>query len=220
MSKVYIGYAGYTRNALNVEIESESPLKGLMTPPSGDAKGTFESLSSEYNDVLYNYFDPENEFDSENEYGKNGYHLYTDAVANADYLYSEDTNVFISLDTPRSVYAKGKYAALEGLGGIFTWTIDQDAGLLVNAAREGAGYVPSLTKIDMADFYFCGDNIDPAICQTITDLPTMTKSALDAHPGRPVSSHSKDRNKGMKSTTIKIKTAGPVNIDIDQVSAP
>lgn len=214
MSKVYIGYAGYTRNAVGVEIMNPSPLEGFMSPPSGDAKGTFESLSSEYNDVLYNYFDPENRS------GKNGYVLYTDEIANADYLYSEDTNVFISLDTPRSVYAKGKYAALEGLGGIFTWTIDQDAGLLVNAAREGAGYVPSRTEIDMADFYFCGGNINPAICQTITDLPTMRKSALDPHSSRSVSSYSKDPNKDMKPTTIKIKTAGPVNIDIEQVSAP
>lgn len=166
MSKVYIGYASYSRNALDAHIDNHSPLSGTFRqiPESQDAIGSFYPLICEYNDVLYNYFDPENKS------GKNGYHLYTDAEANADYLYSDTSGVFMSIDTPRSVYTKGKYAAEQGLGGIFTWTIDQDKGLLANAAREGAGYGdPTESVIDMSEFYFCGSNIDTTTCQEITD---------------------------------------------------
>lgn len=157
LSKVNIGYAGYSRNALNAEINSFSPLQGtLETLETGESgQGTFENLTSEYNDILYNYFDPENKT------GKNGYNVYTDIEANADYLYNDNLKVFMSIDTPRSVKEKGKYALDKGLGGIFTWTIDQDAGLLANAAREGAGYEKVAPPvIDMSEFYFNGCNID------------------------------------------------------------
>ena len=157
LSKVNIGYAGYSRNALNAEINSFSPLQGTLETleTSELGQGTFENLTSEYNDILYNYFDPENKT------GKNGYNVYTDIEANADYLYNDNLKVFMSIDTPRSVYEKGKYALDNGLGGIFTWTIDQDAGLLANAAREGAGYERvGQPVIDMSEFYFEGCNID------------------------------------------------------------
>ncbi|MDJ0676473.1 MAG: glycosyl hydrolase family 18 protein [Calothrix sp. MO_167.B42] len=191
MSKVYIGYAGYSRNALGANITSYSPLAGNFTqiPEGQDGIGTFDPLASEYNDVLYNYFDPENKS------GKNGYELYTDAEANADYLYSDSTDVFMSIDTPRSVYAKGKYAADQGLGGIFTWTIDQDKGLLANAAREGAGYGdPIESAIDMSEFYFCGkinsnDTMDEATCQQITgngSEPSEPKPNAQAGPDQTV----------------------------------
>ena len=158
LSKVNIGYAGYGRNALNAEINSFSPLQGTLETLENSelGQGTFENLTSEYNDILYNYFDPENKT------GKNGYNVYTDIEANADYLYNDNLKVFMSIDTPRSVYQKGEYALDNGLGGIFTWTIDQDAGLLANAAREGAGYTQKggdSQKINMPDYYFCGENI-------------------------------------------------------------
>ncbi|WP_293139253.1 glycosyl hydrolase family 18 protein [Okeania sp. SIO3I5] len=166
MRKVYIGYAAYSRNALDAHITDHSPLIGTfrIIPEGQEAIGTFDPLASEYNDVLYNYFDPENQA------GKNGYHIYTDAEANADYLHSDTSGVFMSIDTPRSVYVKSKYADEQNLGGIFTWTIDQDAGLLANAAHEGAGYEVIESNIDMEDFYFCGENIDRETCEDITGL--------------------------------------------------
>lgn len=68
----------------------------------------------------------------------------------------------MSLDTPRTVKAKGEYAANLGLGGLFTWTVDQDNGVLVNAAREGLGYELSKKVIEMDPFYVEGINIAPA----------------------------------------------------------
>jgi len=58
------------------------------------------------------------------------------------------------------VKAKGEYAANLGLGGVFTWTVDQDNGVLVNAAREGLGYEISKEVIDMEPFYFEGINVE------------------------------------------------------------
>ncbi|HIC8274739.1 TPA: glycosyl hydrolase family 18 protein, partial [Klebsiella michiganensis] len=91
--------------------------------------GSFESGTTEWYDIIYNYLD------LENQKGRNGFNVYTDKVADADYLYNPDSKLFMSLDTPRTVKAKGEYAASLGLGALFTWTIDQDNGVLVNAAR-------------------------------------------------------------------------------------
>ena len=118
--------------------------------------GTFESGTTEWYDTIYNYLD------LENQKGRNGFNVYTDQVANADYLYNPESKLFMSLDTPRTVKAKGEYAASLGLGALFTWTIDQDNGVLVNAAREGLGYEIASEVIDMDPFYFEGINVDPA----------------------------------------------------------
>ncbi|WP_137940040.1 glycosyl hydrolase family 18 protein [Chitinivorax sp. B] len=150
--KINIGWAGYSRNGQNADFTSLSPLKGSYRPTGSTALGSFESGTSEFNDVLYNYLDLEGKT------GRNGYTLYTDQVADADYLHNETSGMFISLDTPRSVSAKGRYAAQHGLGGVFTWTADQDKGVLLNAAREGAGYTISTQAIDMSGFYFSGEN--------------------------------------------------------------
>ncbi|WP_031518664.1 glycosyl hydrolase family 18 protein [Siccibacter colletis] len=151
--RINIGYAGYTRNARNAEIENFSPLKGSYSPGQGTTTGSFESGSTEWYDTIYNYLD------LENQKGRNGFNVYTDKVANADYLWNPQSKLFMSLDTPRSVKAKGEYAARRNLGGLFTWTIDQDNGVLVNAAREGLGYEIATQVIDMKPFYFEGINV-------------------------------------------------------------
>ncbi|BBV32409.1 glycosyl hydrolase family 18 protein [Citrobacter cronae] len=154
--RINIGYAGYTRNARNAEIESFSPLKGSYSAGEGMTTGSFESGCTEWYDTIYNYLD------LENQKGRNGFNVYTDKVANADYLYNPQSKLFMSLDTPRSVKVKGEYAAKLGLGGLFTWTIDQDNGVLLNAAREGLGYEITKEVVDMEPFYFEGINVEPA----------------------------------------------------------
>ncbi|KNC06511.1 chitinase [Klebsiella sp. RIT-PI-d] len=153
--RINIGYAGYSRNGRNTEITSFSPLEGSYNPGEGTTTGSFESGTSEWYDLIYNYLD------LENQKGRNGFNVYTDRVADADYLYNPESRLFISLDTPRTVKSKGEYAAERGLGGVFTWTIDQDNGVLVNAAREGLGYEIIKEVIDMDPFYFEGINVEP-----------------------------------------------------------
>lgn len=93
------------------------------------------------------------QFDGNRLSGKNGYTLYHDKIANADYLYNKNLGVFISLDTPRSVYAKAKYVVKRKLGGLFAWTVDADNGLLAHAANEGLGNEVEKKIIDMRPFY-------------------------------------------------------------------
>ncbi|WP_338134037.1 MULTISPECIES: glycosyl hydrolase family 18 protein [Yersinia] len=154
---INIGYAGYTRNGRNATINNESPLSGsyVPQPEQGITTGSFESGTSEWFDILYNYLDLNTKA------GKNGFSLYTDEEANADYLYSPQSHLFMSLDTPRTAKAKGAYALSKGLGGVFTWTIDQDNGLLVNAVREGLGCNVTTQVVDMKPFYFKGVNVGP-----------------------------------------------------------
>ncbi|WP_330982260.1 MULTISPECIES: glycosyl hydrolase family 18 protein [Enterobacterales] len=151
--RINIGYAGYTRNARNVAIDNFSPLSGTYQPGEGTTTGSFESGCTEWYDTIYNYLD------LENQQGRNGFNVYTDQIANADYLFNPQSKLFMSLDTPRSVKAKGEYAVQHNLGALFTWTIDQDNGVLVNAAREGLGYELENQQIDMTPFYFEGINI-------------------------------------------------------------
>ncbi|EFA83839.1 glycosyl hydrolase family chitinase [Heterostelium album PN500] len=129
---IYIGFAAYSRNAAGCTITSTSPLKGSYNQ-SAQVTGMFEVGVSENADIMYNYMD------YEKKQGRNGFTLYTDEVADADYLYSSSSQMFLSIDTPRTVKDKAEYVKSKGLGGMFTWTIDQDRGLLVNAAREGLG---------------------------------------------------------------------------------
>ncbi|AQS36626.1 chitinase [Shewanella psychrophila] len=171
---INIGYAGYTRNAKGAEIETFSPLKGSYAPGDGSTTGTFEEGTSEWYDIIYNYLDLNKKS------GKNGFELYTDQVADADYLYSPESKLFMSLDTPRSVKNKGTYALERNLGGIFTWTIDQENGLLVNAAREGLGCSPIEQKVDMEPFYFKGINVDPSPENNIPELFVPDSQTVDA----------------------------------------
>ncbi|SCB73775.1 glycosyl hydrolase family 18 protein [Kosakonia oryziphila] len=149
---INVGYAGYSRSAKGAEISSFSPLHGTYDG-NGTTVGTFESGCVEWYDVINNYLDLENQS------GRNGYRVYTDQKACADYLYNPELKVFHSIDTPRTVREKARYVIENGLGGLFTWTIEQDNGVLVNAAREGMGCPIVKQVIDMAPFYFEGENV-------------------------------------------------------------
>lgn len=143
--RINIGYAGYSRNAQNALISSYSPLRGRYVPehsePGKDnTLGSFEPGTTEWPDLLRNYLDSDMN-------GINGFEMYTDEVSKAEYLYNDQSEIFISLDTPWSVKEKAKYVQERGLGGMFIWMIDHDNGLLTNAAREGLGAEVSGTPL-------------------------------------------------------------------------
>ncbi|USD40084.1 chitinase [Vibrio sp. SCSIO 43135] len=164
---IQIGYANYSRNATKAEIESHSPLKGNFTRGNGIVVGTFEGAVTAINDVFTNY----TRADETGLNPINGYKLFTDAQANADYLYRDEGGIFKTLDTPRTVYAKSQYVQKHNLGGIFTWMADQDEGLMLNAAREGLGYEVETSVINMENIInTCGDNITPEECAELTHI--------------------------------------------------
>lgn len=155
-TNIHIGYANYSRNAIVSGPIQPSPLSGDFTPNDNTA-GTFEAATSNINDILANYLVVGSD---KKLTGKNGYRLYTDKVANADFLYNESNGLFMSFDTPRTVYAKSQYALKHGLGGVFNWMADSDEGLMLNAAREGLGYVAHQPVFDMTNVInSCGVNI-------------------------------------------------------------
>lgn len=199
--RINIGYAGYTRNARQAEIESLSPLKGSYTPGTGITTGSFESGTNEWYDVIYNYLD------LENQKGRNGFNVYTDKVADADYLFNPESKLFLSLDTPRTVKAKGEYAAKLGLGGVFTWTIDQDNGVLVNAVREGLGYEIASETIDMEPFYFEGINVEKGE-EEQNETPTGVNHAPKAEIELLV----------VGGATVQLSGAGSSDEDEDEIS--
>ncbi len=160
--KIQLGYANYGRSCVGANLTDRSYTNsGSPTP-----LGTFETGAPELFDIFNNYFDVEHPNDGAQ--GKNTFVLMTDTVADADVLFSAvdggPTGHYISLDTPRTVKAKAEYALDRGLGGIFSWSGDQDCGLLANAAREGAGYTLTRSgkKIDMAPLYNTGQEIELA----------------------------------------------------------
>ncbi|NHB95613.1 glycoside hydrolase family 18 protein [Photorhabdus stackebrandtii] len=145
LEKIHLGYANYGRAGKGANLETREYNK------DGDALGTMEKGSPEFFDIVNNYLDTEHTLAT----GKNSFELMTDTNADADFLYSEKEGHFISLDTPRTVKQKAEYVARNKLGGIFSWSGDQDCGLLANAAREGMGYVAKSNDetIDMGPLY-------------------------------------------------------------------
>ncbi|MDE1336109.1 glycosyl hydrolase family 18 protein [Vibrio aestuarianus] len=194
---IFIGYANYSRNATNAKISSQSPLQGDHLDPY-DTTGKY--VGGSWEKGVYEWYDIEQEFLSINPNSglsvdkarHAGYQLLTDKEANADYIYSNDGEFFMSFDTPRSVYAKAKYVKEKGLGGIFNWMADYDTGLMVNAAREGLGYTKTgaSTNIDMTNIiYSCGENItSQEECEALTNLSGGSSApSLEADAGRDVS---------------------------------
>ncbi|WP_340621974.1 glycosyl hydrolase family 18 protein [Xenorhabdus siamensis] len=142
---INLGYANYGRTGKGANLETR------QYDMPADALGTMEKGAPEFFDIVNNYLDNEHTLST----GKNGFVLMTDTNADADFLFSEKQGHFISLDTPRTVKQKGEYVSKHQLGGIFSWSGDQDCGLLANAAREGMGYVAKSNRetIDMGPLY-------------------------------------------------------------------
>ena len=165
---IQLGYANYSRNALSDSISRFSPLLGQFTPQANTV-GTFEATVTTVNDLFTNYVNVDQHSKMT---GINGFKLYTDKSANADYLYNDKSKLFMSIDTPRTVYSKAKYVLKHDLGGIFTWMADHDEGLMLNAAREGLGYQPINQVFDMSKtINTCGINITlDRDCTNITNL--------------------------------------------------
>ncbi len=149
-SMIHLGIANYARAA------AEAHLNSLDYNIQGNALGSFENGAYEFFDLINNALDLEGNAAQ----GKNGFTLMTDTDADADILYNKITQHYISLDTPRTARNKGKYVKEHALAGCFSWSGDQDDGLLANAAREGMGYDLTQKNFDMTQLYNKGEEFD------------------------------------------------------------
>jgi GH18 family chitinase len=158
--KIFVGFAGYSRNVRNAEFTEITPLTGTYNTQGLSTVGTFEGGVSEWPDLLTNYLDLEGMANAapgqanQVQLSSTGFVLCTDTEADADFLYNPTTKLFMSIETPRTVYKKAQYVKANNLGGLFIWTGDQDSGLLVNAAWEGLGFTPTNTNtFNMVPYY-------------------------------------------------------------------
>ncbi|MGK0602864.1 glycosyl hydrolase family 18 protein [Yokenella regensburgei] len=159
-NKIFVGFAGYTRNARNAEFTEITPLRGTYNTLGMSTVGSFEAGVTEWPDLLTNYLNLEGMAHAapgqanQVQLDSTGFVLCTDTEADADFLYNPTSKLFMSIETPRTVFKKAKYVQDKGLGGLFIWTGDQDNGLLVNAAWEGLGLAPTNPNpFDMAPYY-------------------------------------------------------------------
>jgi len=158
-NKIFVGFAGYTRNARNAEFTEITPLTGTYNTQGMSTVGSFEGGVTEWPDLLTNYLDLEGMANAapgqanQVQLDSTGFVLCTDIEADADFLYNPTSKLFMSIETPRTVFRKAEYVKEKGLGGLFIWTGDQDNGLLVNAAWEGLGFDPvNMNPFDMAPY--------------------------------------------------------------------
>ncbi|GKS11612.1 hypothetical protein YDYSY3_26120 [Paenibacillus chitinolyticus] len=116
-SKIVIGGAFYSHLWTDVEAAG-GKIVGQKAVGNG-ATPTYNEIISNYNEA-------------------SGYKRYWDSEANAPYLYSEQTKVFLSYDDPQSLHEKGSYVLNQKLGGAMFWEYSQDqTGALLDALVKG-----------------------------------------------------------------------------------
>jgi len=128
--KLVLGATQYGRSWIGVEPGDGHPMGGMATGPTpvNTADFAWEQGVMDYRGAIT--------FMKKNPSAK----MLWDDKAQASYIYDSLTKTLISLDTPRSVAAKGKFITSKGLGGIFSWEIDGDSnGDILNAMNSAVG---------------------------------------------------------------------------------
>jgi chitinase len=176
-NKLMIGAANYGRAKRFVPgniTELTNGLKGSTTYKADVAPGTtnfilaIAGIGTWEAGVLENYDMYQNILDRDLK-PRNGYHLYTDKVANADYVVHPNGS-FITIETPRTAAIKTQYAKDHGLAGVFFWMIEQDNGYNLNAVNHvmGSTLVSNVADGKPQDqIATCGENVTAAECQAL-----------------------------------------------------
>lgn len=101
---------------------------GLYQPNTGPAKGTFSD------DGVFSYADLENHY-------LPAYTRHYSPEAKVPWMYSPQTQIFISYEDPESMGNKADYALAHGLGGVMFWelSLDDAQRSLVNALSSHLG---------------------------------------------------------------------------------
>ncbi|KAF0814556.1 Chitinase A [Andreprevotia sp. IGB-42] len=179
-NKMMIGVANYHRAKAILPGDIKEYTNGLKGDTTfGDAGwtgtafitgiagvGSWEAGVVEGYDLYQNYLDRDLK-------PRNGYHLYTDKLSNADYLVNPIGPAgwsFITTETPRTAALKTQYAKDKQLGGVFFWQVEQDNGYNLNAVNHVLG---NKLLTDTADgkpqdqIATCGENVTAAECQAL-----------------------------------------------------
>jgi chitinase len=176
-NKLMIGAANYHRAKATVPGDISEYTNGVIGSTTyGDLNwtganqilgiagvGSWEAGVVEGYDLFQNFLDRELK-------PRNGYTLYTDKAANADYLVHEGIGSFISIETPRTVALKTQYAKDNGLAGIFFWMAEQDNGYNLNTVNHVLGNPLISNKADATpqnQIPVCGKNLTAQECEAL-----------------------------------------------------
>lgn len=177
MNKLMIGAANYGRSKRIVPgditeftngVKGDTSYKSSVAPGTANFILTIAGIGTWEAGVLENYDMYQNILDKDIR-TRNGYQLYTDKAANADYLVHPNGS-FITIETPRTVALKTQYAKDKKLGGIFFWMIEQDNGYNLNAVNHvlGNSLVSNIADGKPQDqIATCGRNVTVAECQAL-----------------------------------------------------
>ncbi|KAF3997092.1 glycoside hydrolase family 18 protein [Glaciimonas immobilis] len=166
--KIILGVANYSRGKKG-EIQRPGEPASAINVSADQVFGTHEATVLEGFDLFANIA-------GENLKGKNNFSLFTDKKYDADYYYNPTSQVYFSIDTPRTAYRKAQYAKEMGLGGVFSWSVEQDhLGYSVNAMNEGLGnkLEDKFTSVQEREALYatCGINLTAQECASIGKDP-------------------------------------------------
>ncbi|MDC5743395.1 glycoside hydrolase family 18 protein [Vibrio europaeus] len=140
--KIVIGYAGYGRLWANVVESEDNQNPDYIFPNQSIGQHPGEIGTSEAANVAWRHI-KRTAYDITGKLKAN-YAFVRDDKAKAEFLVATNPdesskNVVVTLDTPWTVEQKAKYVKSQKLGGMFTWSLDNDNGDLLNAAHTGFG---------------------------------------------------------------------------------
>jgi GH18 family chitinase len=177
-NKLMIGAANYGRakrinfpgdlQELTNGVRGSTTYKPNVAPGSTTFILTIAGIGTWEAGVLENYDLYQNILDRDLR-ARNGYKLYTDKAANADYVVNP-IGSFVTIETPRTTALKAQYAKDHGLAGLFFWMIEQDNGYNLNAVNHvfGSALVGSIADGKPQDqIATCGNNVTVAECEAL-----------------------------------------------------
>ena len=177
-NKLMIGAANYARakriqypgdlQELGNGLRGSTTYKPTVAPGTTTFILTIAGIGTWEAGVLENYDMYQNTLDRDLRH-RNGYKLYTDKAANADYLVNP-IGSFITIETPRTTALKAQYAKDHGLAGLFFWMIEQDNGYNLNAVNHVFGSTLAGSTADgrpQDQIATCGNNVTTAECESL-----------------------------------------------------
>lgn len=139
-NKLVLGVAMYGRGWNGIESGTvNNPFAGgdVATGDVGPIDGTWEDGVLDYRDI------EDNMLGGMNGEGINGFEYFYDEIAEAPYLWNYQTGELVTYENARSTKAKMNYVQQNNLAGAFSWEIDADNGVILNAIHEGLGHPSS-----------------------------------------------------------------------------
>jgi len=132
MRKISLGLAFYGRGVGGIQETDPANLPG--TPISGkSAGGTVE-------DGVYSFFDLYENYIGKEGKGVNGWSVYSYPDYAGSIAFNPAKNEAITYTSPDDVTAMTKFAKDNGMMGIFAWQVDDDNGMLIEAAHQAYGH--------------------------------------------------------------------------------